>query len=254
MNRFERLEFQEHTSQDRKGRGGEQLRDAGFFYKKGLTMELAGDFECALRNYSRSVEENVNFLIAWEGQVRMLTELEEYKEAQMWADKALEIFPSNASLMAAKAQACFRDAYAEKALAYSDNAISKKDITPLVWLVRTEIMAAKKTAIAESCTEKALNLCQTESEKGIALLGAGRIMLRYKKYISAIDKLSRASMLLPKAPLVWYELGMARYLGKTGDSFQAFEHCLTLREEWPQAKTMLAKSGRGFFRRINIFR
>ncbi|MFI4911475.1 MAG: hypothetical protein ACIAQZ_07390 [Sedimentisphaeraceae bacterium JB056] len=253
MKRFERLEFQEHASKGQEGPGGEQLRDAGFFYKKGMRMELAGDFESALRNYSRSVEENVNFLDSWEAQIRMLIELQEYNEAQMWSDKALEIFPSNAALMAAKAQACFRNAYFEKALAYSDNAISKKDITPLVWLVRAEIMAQKKTAIAESCIEKAVNI--PESNKGYTLLCAGRIMLRYKKYISAIDKLTRASVLLPKSPLVWYELGMARYLGKSGDSFQAFEHCLTLRQEWNEAKKMLSKSRKkGIFRRISLFR
>jgi Flp pilus assembly protein TadD len=44
----------------------------------------------------------------WTGQVRMLIELKEFHEAKLWADKALEKFPNEPELLAAKAVALAR--------------------------------------------------------------------------------------------------------------------------------------------------
>jgi len=253
MKRFGRLEFGDESLTQVPGSNGEQIRDAEFFYKRAMTAMLAGDFESALRNYSKSVEQNINFVDSWEGQILMLIELGEYNEAVMWADKALIVFPGNAALFAAKAVACFRNAFFDKAIAFSDNAMTKENITPNVWLARAEIMVDKKAVIAENCVEKALKI--PGCDRGVVLLCAGRIFLRGKRYITANQMLSEAASLLPKSALAWFELGCVRHLGGCGDAQQAFEHCLTRRPNWKEAEKWLEKSGRiGFFGRLNIFR
>jgi len=51
-------------------------------------------FEPALRFYSKVLEYNPGTLAAWTAQVRMLIELGEFREAKLWANKALERFPN----------------------------------------------------------------------------------------------------------------------------------------------------------------
>ncbi len=253
MKRFERLEFEDNTAVAMSGTSGEQIRDAEFFYKRAMKAMLAGDFENALRNYSKSVEQNINYVESWEGQILMLIELDEYNEAIMWADKALEVFPANPALLSAKALACFRNAFFDKAAACSDSAMTKDFLTPNVWLVRAEIMLNKKAVIAENCVEKALNI--PGYDRGIVLLAAGRIFSRGKRYIVANQMLNEAAGLLPKSALAWFELGCVRNLGGCGNAVQALEHCLTLRAEWSEAEKWLAKSRRGgFLGRLNIFK
>ena len=86
----------------------------------------------------------------------MLIELGEYKEATVWVDKALEMFPEHPELLAAKAVACARDGRMEKAIAYSDNSISKDNVTSIVWLARAEVLFNRKSSIAQNCISKAV--------------------------------------------------------------------------------------------------
>ena len=57
---------------------------------------------------------------AWVGQVQMLVELGELHEADLWADKALELFRDNGELPSAKAVARARLGRAADALQCSD--------------------------------------------------------------------------------------------------------------------------------------
>ena len=102
MDRFSQLEFDEKKPQRQRSEG-EPVRGADYFHKEALKYWLAGDFELALRNYSRVLEEDNTLFEAWVGQILMLIELAEYNEAVVWTDKALEFFPEHPELLAAKA-------------------------------------------------------------------------------------------------------------------------------------------------------
>ncbi len=54
---------------------------------------------------------------AWVGQVQMLVQLQEYPQASLWSQKALELFPSHGDLMAGQAQAECRMGNLKKAYA-----------------------------------------------------------------------------------------------------------------------------------------
>jgi len=66
----------------------------------------------------------------------MLIELGQHEEARLWSDKALERFPRDAELLAAKAVALARCGDTQGALAFSDSAIEERGDAPYVWLSR----------------------------------------------------------------------------------------------------------------------
>jgi tetratricopeptide (TPR) repeat protein len=73
----------------------------------------------------------------------MLIELGEFREAKLWADKALERFPNEPELLAAKAVALGRSGDLQGALAFSDASIEERGDTPYVWLARGDVMLAR---------------------------------------------------------------------------------------------------------------
>ena len=193
MTRFENLEF--GTTQPTSGVGGKKpagatLRDAGYFYKKAVRSYLAGSFENALREYSRSLETDPAFIKSWFGQIRMLIELKEYPEAVVWSDKALESFPENAGLYALKALACLRNGEQSKATALSDMSVSKSDPSSLVWLVRAEVLGRKRN-VSHSCLGKAISGARGE-EIPLVMLNAGRSLIEGELYTDALKHLKKA--------------------------------------------------------------
>src|SRR5579871_5803430 len=102
MSRFSNLEFNENS-------GGElrpqAAKDERFYLAEAEEAFASGKFEKALRDYAKVLEHNPHNPAAWSGQVRMLIELGEFHEARLWADKALERFPRDPHLLAAKAVA-----------------------------------------------------------------------------------------------------------------------------------------------------
>jgi tetratricopeptide (TPR) repeat protein len=249
MDRFSQLEFGEVSPERKPTFSGEPIRDADYFYKEALKYWLAGDFEPALRCYSKILEVNNVSFEAWVGQVLMLIELEEYREVLIWADKALELFPEHPELLALKAVANARDAKMDKAIAYSDNSISKDNITARVWLARAEVFLNRKSSIAENCISKAIS--SAGNMLPIIKFEAARLLSKKGNYSAAIEHLNNVVKVFPKSAFVWYELGCCQ--GKLGRSEAAatLEQSLKLRPNWDRPQKALRQfSKRGFFRRL----
>lgn len=248
MDRFTQLEFDEKKP-ERKRSQGEPIRDADYFHKEALKYWLAGDFELALRNYSRVLERNNTVFDAWVGQVLMLIELGEYHEAVVWADKALELFPEHPELLAVKAVACYRDAKPEKAIAYSDNSISKENITSRVWLARAEVLLNRKSSIAENCISKAISIAGNMAP--ITKLEAARLLRKKGCYSAAIGHLNDVIKVFPKSALAWYELGCCQVKLGRSEAKETLKQSLRLRPGWDRAETALAKCSKmGFFGKL----
>ncbi|MHC4737652.1 MAG: tetratricopeptide repeat protein [Planctomycetota bacterium] len=244
MDRFSQLEFDEKIP-ERKRSQGEPIRDAAYFHKEGLKYWLAGDFELALRNYSRVLEQDSTAFDAWVGQVLMLIELGEFHEAVVWADKALELFPEHPELLAVKALACCRDSKMEKAIAYSDNSISKEHITSRVWLARAEVLLNRKSSIAENCISKAISIAGRMAP--VVKLEAARLLRNKGSYSAAIGHLNEVVKVFPKSALAWYELGCCQSKLGLSQAKATLEQSLNLRPDWNVAKAALARCGRGGF-------
>jgi tetratricopeptide (TPR) repeat protein len=249
MSRFSHLEFGGKDKPDRTDTAGEVVRDEVFFGCRARAAWLAGDFEEALRNYSRALEKNAAFYDGWFGQVCMLIELGEFREAKIWADKALEQFPEHPELLAAKAVACARDAELDKAQAYSDNALEKRGITAYVWLARAEVLLARNSRMAENCLSNAVGIAGSDAP--FVRLQAGRILRVAGHYSLALEYLQKTAAELPKAPLTWYELACCQAHLGLPEAKQLFNQCLKLRPNWPDAQAGLAAfQNRSFFSRL----
>src|SRR5215469_10834960 len=122
MSRFENLELS-GESEDQPRRQKALVKDESYYLSTAQSAFENGEFESALRSFGKVLEFNPQNPAAWTGQVRMLIELGEYKEAKLWADKALERFPTEPELLAAKAVALARSGDLQGALAFSDASI-----------------------------------------------------------------------------------------------------------------------------------
>ena len=92
MSRFNNLEFGNESEEQMPLQAPAEKGELHYLNEARSAFEN-GYFEPALRLYSKVLEFNPNNAAAWTGQVRMLIELGEFKEAKLWADKALEHFP-----------------------------------------------------------------------------------------------------------------------------------------------------------------
>ncbi len=248
MDRFSQLELGD-AAPEKRGASGEPVRDADYCCHEATRYWLSGDYELALRNYSRALEYDQTRFEAWAGQVLMLIELGEYREANLWADKALGFFPEQPELLALKAIACARDARMEQAIAYSDNSIAKDNPPPQVWLARAEVFLHRKDPISESCLSKAIGGAGERS--AVIKLEAGRLLQRKRNFVQAAQYLKEVVQILPKSALAWYELGRCQAALGLSEAAHSLEQSLRMRPGWEQAEAELRKVGnRGFFRRL----
>ena len=253
MSRFENLEFGEAKPRSIKGGAdGTPTRSAAYFLEQAEKLFFAGDFELALRNYSRALEQNAAEYDGWFGQVRMLIELGEYEEALVWADKALELYPEHPDLLAAKAVASIRTGDLEKAMAYTDNALSQKGATPYVWLARAEVLLVRGSATATHCVSNAVASAGNAAPR--VELEAGRTLLRAGQCGPALGHLRKAVGFLHDSALAWLELGRCQAALGFPEAAMTLSQCLTLRPNWSPARAALRRfQKRGLFSRVAGF-
>ena len=180
------------------------VKDEAYFNTEAQTAFENGNFELALRMYGKVLEFNPQAAYSWAGQVRMLIELGEFGEAKLWVEKALEQFPNDPELLAAKAVALGRTGDLHAALIFSDAAIRERGDTPYVWLARGDVLLARKEARAEYCFEKALSLAH--QHWFVAWLAA-RIRYYYKQFALALKLLQQALESNAGHFILWLELG-----------------------------------------------
>jgi tetratricopeptide (TPR) repeat protein len=260
MTRFSNLEFDNHSLEDL----AEQLpREAG---KDEHAYLLMGDehyqnarFEKAMRYYSRTLEYNPNFLPGWVGQVRMLIELGENREALLWTDKALEIFPDANDLLAAKSVAHVRLAHTGKAMEFSDAALEQKHPTPYVWMARGEIMLACFSGLTgrrgkdEYCFTQALN---AGGRDWFTTLQVARTYAYYRHFALALEFVRKALDLAPASPFIWFVMGEGQKgLGLYAQASKSYDQALTLDATFVPARNALESLKHtsylgGIFRRL----
>jgi tetratricopeptide (TPR) repeat protein len=262
MSRFDNLEFDDAARLRRDAAAGlgrgTPVRDAAHFMQEGEQDFRAGRLESALKDYSRALECDATLHECWLMQVRILTELGEYKEAGVWADKALELFPESPELLSAKAVAAVRMGMLRQALDYSDNAMSRQGATPLVWLARGEVMLARDSRMAGHCFDQAQRLCTGPSLQGWMDVELARVYRRYGRYSQALLHARSAAGALPQHPAVLMELGYCQRDLGLPDARLSFEQALDLDPRADEAKHALEaldngtfwSSLRRFFRRV----
>jgi tetratricopeptide (TPR) repeat protein len=245
MSRFINLELGNESEDQSQGNQKAIVKDEAYYLGEARTAFETGNFEQALRFYSKVLEYNPKNTSAWTGQVRMLIELREFREAKLWADKALEKFPHEAELLAAKAVALGRSGDLQGAMAFSDASIEERGDTPYVWLARGDVMLARAERKADYCIEKALLLAPND---WFTLWLAARIRLYYRQFVLALKLLQQAVEWHTGHFLLWLELGRCQQaVGLVGPAQRSFEQAQQLNPECREAIMALTRLGEGGF-------
>jgi tetratricopeptide (TPR) repeat protein len=217
MSRFNNLEF---GSARREEHRGDVVKDEAYFLAEGLDLYQRGRYDQALRAYSRVLEHNAANTSAWSAQVRMLIELGELREAKLWVDKALERFPTDPELLAAKAVALARLGENDAALAFSDASVEERGDTPYVWLARGEVLLARDDSGAPYCFQRALAL--RPRDWALRWLAA-RIHVFHRRFAQALAHARQALELAPDRAVAWLVAGHCELaLGIAGRARESF--------------------------------
>lgn len=213
--RFASLETQTVESSSGRGKGA-VVRDVSYYMKAGLERELDGDHESALKSYSAALGEDPLHIEAWTRQLWMLVYLDEPLEAEIWADKAMQYFPSDPDILSLKSLALWRIGSREEARELNDAALAAARDSANVWLARGAFQAVADGKSAGACFAHALRL---HPVPGLANLRAGDLLLYEGKYAEAFPYCREATVRFPESSWAWY--GYGRSLVKLGRSEQA---------------------------------
>ena len=210
-------------------------------------MRRRGLYETALRSFGRALECERSYVPAWVGQAQMLVMLNEPRQAEMWSISGLKIFPNNADLLAARAQAVCRLGNYKEAIMYSDAAIQGEGTCAYRWSVRGELMTATKSPTAAHCFDSAE---QIDADWLIRTENAN-ILRYYKSPLKAMPRAAAAVEKAPDSPFAWMIKGVCEYeAGFRSQAIKSLEQALQLD---PEAKDVqewltLVKGDTGFLR------
>src|ERR1700722_8758791 len=248
MSRFGNLELGGQSEEWRQQEQKPLAKDEAYYLSLASSAFESGNFEQALRSYSKVLEFNPQNTLAWTAQVRMLIELGEFREAKLWADKALERFPHAPELLAAKAVALARSGDLQGALAFSDSSIEERGDTPYVWLARAGVLLARNEQRAGHCFEKVLQLAPRDWF--VAWLAA-RVRFYYRQFVLALNLLQRAIEWNAANFVLWLQLGRCQAeLGLIGLARNSFTQARQLKPDCHEAELALTElSRKGAFAR-----
>jgi tetratricopeptide (TPR) repeat protein len=189
------------------------------------------EFESALRWYARTLEYAPLNVDAWTGQCWSLLELGQFREAKVWADKALEKFANHPTLLAIKAMALGRMGQLDVAMAFSDASMDQPGDSPLVWLARGDVLLAKNERQVDHCFERALQLAPGD---WFIRWIAARIRAYWKQFAVALKLIQQAAQLDAGQCGLWLLSGQCQAaLGLHDAALASFQQALSL---YPQSK------------------
>ena len=239
MPRFDKLEFNARRAPSPEPNEHDPLSgDAGHWMDKADESRRAGLYENALKFYSRALELDRSLVGGWVGQVQMLVQLEEQPEAELWARKGLELFPTNGELMAGRAQAFCRMGDMKQAHALCDGSLRQAGQSAYRWLVRGEIMVAAGEDMDRYCFDKAE---ETDAD-WLVPMEIARVELHYRRPSKAWGRIRRALERNPEAFYAWHIQGLCQAeLGMTRPARESFQRCLELCPRHADAEEQLRR-------------
>lgn len=254
MARFNKLEFEADRSEPTESISKKKSKlEELTWLEQAVEQRSNGQYENALRLYSRALEDDKSLVTAWVGQVQMLVMLDESVEAELWSRKALELFPGNGDLMAGRAQASRRSGNKTVAISLSDGSLRAAGQSAYRWMVRGELMAATKQPTERHCFDKAAQV----DPSWLTPLEIALIYLELGIPSRGLEWVRRAVQTEPGRYYGWIVKGrIEEELGFAGDAEKSFEHCLQLCPGHAEAEDRLAKIDQGggmvkrFWRRL----
>lgn len=254
MARFDKLEFDDDEPLSPGNAGGPeaaQEKDEHHWLAQAEHQRSIGLHENALRFYSRALELNRTLVPAWVAQVQMLVQLREYPQASTWSQKALELFPNHADLLAAQAQAQGRMGDVRKGNALCDAALRQRSESAFQWQVRGELLLASKQGTDRHCFDRA----QILDNRYLVPLESGLIYMHYRAYSKAQQRLRVALERNASSFYAWFLMGICQQeVGMVDTAARSFEQCLELCPGHTEAGLQLAALQNASWKLSHVFR
>ncbi len=237
MSRFRSLEFNDGREEESLPAAPVVRNEAYYLAEARHSWEL-GEFEKALRSFSRILEENPRSAEGWIGQIRMFLELDRLPEARAWTDKALDQFPEYPELLAARSVILARQAEPDAGLALSDASLADSGVpSPFLWLARAEVLLVRGGGPADYCLERATALAPGD---WCTFWMAARIRARRGQHAGALGLLQKALACDPSRPVLWAQRAESEIaLGHLDDARRSCEQALGLQPDHPGAQRAL---------------
>ncbi len=257
MARFDKLEFDDAQQPDEAGREATGRRGEEVdWLQRADQQRRSGLYENALKFYSRALEQDKSLVAGWLGQVRMLVLLQEYPEAELWARKALELFPAHGDLLAARGQALCRMLDIKQCHEMCDGALKQSGQSAYRWIARGELMVAARQPTDQYCFDKA----QQIDADWLVPAEIALVYLHYRNPSRALPRARRACETAPDQYYPWLiQARCQRDLGFIAPARQSLRHCLDLcsghvealqmQAELQDSVSSLGRWFRGLFRR-----
>ncbi len=203
MGRFSNLEFEKNEEPSER-RETEPSRNEKHYLSLATERFRDGQFEDALKFFSRALEFDAHLPEAWLGQVQALIELDEPHEARVWADKGLEMFRSQPELLAAKGVATARLGELDQAMAFSDAAMAEKGASAYRWRARGDVLLSRGDRNDDFCFGKALAAAPGDWFEPLAI---GRVYLTHERAAAAMKYLELATSRNGSNAYAWVTMG-----------------------------------------------
>lgn len=215
--------------------------DQGHYQSEADKLYFEGEYQKALRLYSRGMTVDQSSIDPWIGQVLCLVELKQNREATMWVLRALELFPEEPRLISVQGLTYALTGTTKRALACSDYAMTKQSSDPaFVWAIRGQILSLADNANANFCYDKAMEVRQKDDWRTPMRIGLW--LLNEKKWSRAAEFLDEAVQLNQRNAFLWKKLGYARErLGLTQPALECYNAALHLNADDREADHALAR-------------
>jgi len=240
MGRFSKLEIDD----DKLGKKKPEIEEAEPSYDQEHYINLGhkcfytGEYESALRLYSRALTLDKTRIESYLFQIESLIALEQFKEADLWCTNALKVFPDNSDLLALKSLAIARTGSLRRAIYNSDSSMVKGS-SIYCWLTRGEILLLQKNNNAHYCLEKAISINKSDWR---IIFKVASIYVRTKNYTRAIPYLRKCIEMEPTNHYCWYLIALCYfYLAMYSKMDEALDKTLELQPNCKPANDLITK-------------
>ncbi len=219
------------------------IYDHGYYAAEADRLFFAGEFEKALRVYSRAIQADHAQIGPWLGQVLCLVEMKQTKEALIWVKRGLELFPEEARMISLQGVAYAQQGMLQRGIGCSDYALQITAADPMVWLLRGQILTLADNRNAQACFDKAMET-RRPGEWQVPMM-AGMFLLERRKWTQAAEFLRKAVAENTGLDHLWVLLGKANeQLGVTQAALDAYQAALDLNPSNQQAQNSVARLSR----------
>lgn len=249
----ERITAPDLSQPDRESDGGAEPVSFDGVMRTAETHFLTGEWKLALRYYSRALQMDNSQVDPWVHQVLALLFMEQMREADVWARRALECFPEDPTVISIQGLVSTLMGMKKRGLGSSDFAMGQGRMNPFIWLARGWMLLESNNRNWEGCFDKVFEMGAEVDWRHFMMMG--QVLSRYKKWPRALQCYQKATEGQTSNFFLWQQLGCCyEKLGLSRQAMEAFQHAQSLRPNDANIKAAAKKSARfspvAFIRRV----